>query len=59
MVLASESLYVLSYLTPSYQIIKKHHGSLKCQSVPEQGAQFLIGIPILQPQQLLRKPTTS
>lgn len=43
-------------LSISYQIIvKKHHGRLKCQSLPGQGTQFLIAIPILQPQQLLRK----
>ncbi|MBO1348034.1 MAG: hypothetical protein EBE86_011845 [Hormoscilla sp. GUM202] len=30
-----------------------------CSVRTRAGAQFLIGIPILQPQQLLRKPTTS
>ncbi|MGK7904316.1 MAG: ATP-binding protein [Hormoscilla sp.] len=43
-------------LSISYQIVvKKHHGRLKCQSVPGQGTQFLIAIPILQPQELLGK----
>lgn len=46
-------------LSISYQIVvQKHHGSLQCQSEPGHSTQFLIAIPILQPQQLLSKATT-
>ncbi len=35
-------------LSISYQIIKKHHGSLKCISTPGKGSEFVIEIPLHQ-----------
>lgn len=36
-------------LAISYQIVvEKHHGNLRCNSVPEQGTEFVIEIPLVQ-----------
>ncbi len=36
-------------LSISYQIVEKHRGKLQCVSQPEEGAEFLIDIPLKQP----------
>lgn len=35
-------------LSVSYQIVKKHQGSLKCISMPGKGTEFVIKIPLSQ-----------
>ncbi|NEU74004.1 GAF domain-containing protein [Hassallia byssoidea VB512170] len=46
-------------LSISYQIVEKHLGKLQCVSQPQEGAEFLIDIPVKQPAKKIARLSSS
>ncbi|MGI2903820.1 GAF domain-containing protein [Tolypothrix sp. VBCCA 56010] len=46
-------------LSISYQIVEKHQGKLQCVSQPQEGAEFLIDIPVKQPAKKIARLSSS
>ena len=42
-----------------YQTVLKHHGEVIINSAPDQGAEFIIKLPLTQPDDLQNKDTTN